>query len=312
MAGVRPSLPTWRPPQQTRRQRLRQNPAQFIAQYLYPYRPTEKLHNTGRDAVTVVCISDTHNTRPDVPDGDLLLHAGNLTVGGSYVELQAQLHWLNTLPHRYKVVIAGNQDLLLDPAFVARSPDRIREGEGMSRNELDWGAVMYLNNTTTRLAFCNGRSLTIYGSPWTPMFGSWAFQYPESRPVWKDSVPRHVDILLTHGPPKGHLDSQGRGCPQLLKEISRARPKLVIFGHIHGGRGRDQIRYDRVQEAYNQIMDGDGGLLSALLMLFWLVIGHIRHLFARHNSAEATTLVNAVVAGPTMDCVDHNGTVVNI
>ncbi|EGX96671.1 phosphoesterase [Cordyceps militaris CM01] len=51
---------------------------------------------------------------PNVPDGDLLLHAGNLTVGGSFAKLQAQLDWLNTLPHRQKVVIAGNHDVLLE------------------------------------------------------------------------------------------------------------------------------------------------------------------------------------------------------
>ncbi|KAJ6781352.1 hypothetical protein PWT90_02763 [Aphanocladium album] len=220
---------------------------------------TKELHSIAQDAVSVVCISDTHNIRPNVPDGDLLLHAGDLTVGGSYVELQAQLDWLNTLPHRYKVVIAGNHDLLLDPAFVARSPDRIYEGEGTSRGDLDWGAILYLNNTATTLTSCNGRSIKIYGSPWTPMFGNWAFQYPEARLVWPDSVPQDVDILLTHGPPKGHLDDQGKGCAQLMKEISRVRPKLVVFGHIHEARGREQVHYDQVQEAYDRIVDGEGG-----------------------------------------------------
>ncbi|XWW99982.1 hypothetical protein V2A60_007998 [Cordyceps javanica] len=312
MAAARPSLPTWRPPPQSRWRRIRRNPAQFIAQHLYPYRATRELHNTAQDAVSVVCISDTHNTRPEVPDGDLLLHAGNLTVGGSYVELQAQLYWLNTLPHRYKVVIAGNHDLLLDPAFVARSPDRVAEAQGTARSDLDWGAVTYLNNTTASLTFCNGRTLTVYGSPWTPMFGKWAFQHPETRPVWRDSVPRGVDILLTHGPPKGLLDDGGRGCPQLREEILRARPKLVVFGHMHGGRGRDQVRYDPFQKTYDRVMDGSGGFLCAVSMLLWFIIGYVTRPFVRYSSVEATTLVNATVVGPTLDRADHNGTVVNI
>lgn len=144
------------------------------------------------------------------------------------------------------------------------------------------------------------------------MFGSWAFQYPENRPIWKDSVPHNVDIVLTHGPPKGHLDDQDRGCPQLLKEISRTRPKLVVFGHIHVARGRDRIRYGQVQEAHDEIMEGNGLLWSAVLMLFWLIVGHIRKLLARHNTEEVTTLVNAAVVGPTMDQVVHAGTVVSI
>ena len=54
------------------------------------------------------------------------------------------------------------------------------------------------------------------------------------------------DILLTHGPPKGHLDQGGKGCPQLLREIWRVRPRLVVFGHIHEGYEREHISYDDV------------------------------------------------------------------
>ncbi|KAK8151012.1 hypothetical protein G3M48_000039 [Beauveria asiatica] len=313
MAAVKPSLPTWRPPHQSPWQKFRHNPAQYTAQCLYPYRAKVELDNTAQDAISVVCISDTHNTQPDVPGGDVLLHAGNLTIGGTYVELQSQLFWLDKLPHKYKVVIAGNHDLLLDPVFVARSPHRIREHEGTSRSDLDWGSVTYLYNTTTSLTFGNGRTLTVYGSPWTPVFGSWAFQHPDTRPVWPGSVPQGVDIVLTHGPPRGLLDDgTGRGCPQLRDEIARAKPKLVVFGHIHAGRGRDQIRHDHAQQAYDQIMNGGGGLLCVLLMVLWLVIGHIRRPFRRSSSEEATTLVNCAVVGPTMDHVDHTGTVVNI
>lgn len=312
MDTARISLPTWRLPRQSRWKCFRCSPAQYIAQHLYPYRATRPYHSGAKDAVSVVCISDTHNTRPDVPDGDLLLHAGDLTVGGTFAEIQAQLDWLNTLPHKYKVVIAGNHDLLLDPAFVARSPDRIYEGEGTSRSDLRWGAITYLNNTATSLTFGNGRSLKIYGSPWTPMFGNWAFQHPEVRVVWPDSVPADADILLTHGPPKGHLDDQGKGCPQLMKEIARVRPKLVVFGHIHAARGREQVHRDRVQRYYDRILDGSEGLWCAILMAIWLIIGHIRKPFARTDSADIITLVNAAVVGQTMDRVDHHGTVINI
>lgn len=60
-----------------------------------------------------------------MPDADVLLHAGDLTSGGTFAELQSQLEWSRSLPHRYKVVIAGNHGLLLDAAFVARHPERI-------------------------------------------------------------------------------------------------------------------------------------------------------------------------------------------
>ena len=61
--------------------------------------------------VKIVCISDTHNTQPEVPPGDILIHAGDLSQSGSIEEIQAQLDWLKAQPHEHKVFIAGNHDL---------------------------------------------------------------------------------------------------------------------------------------------------------------------------------------------------------
>lgn len=41
--------------------------------------------------MNVVCGFDTHNSQSPLPDGDLLIHAGNLTQSGSLQELQAAL-----------------------------------------------------------------------------------------------------------------------------------------------------------------------------------------------------------------------------
>lgn len=66
--------------------------------------------------IRVVCISDTHTLEwPDIPDGDLLIHAGDLCNDGSVREIQAAVNWLKTLPHRHKIVIAGNHDSYFDP-----------------------------------------------------------------------------------------------------------------------------------------------------------------------------------------------------
>lgn len=246
----------------------------------------------------MVCISDTHNTQPAVPDGDLLLHAGDLTNRGTFEELQSQLTWLKSLPHRHKVVIAGNHDRPLDPDYVEMFPDRICEGEGTARTDLDWGDVIYLNNSSAHLEFSNGRKLTVYGSPWTPFCGTFAFQYPEVRTVWPDTVPPETDILLTHGPPMGHLD-EGNGCPQLLREIGRARPRLVVSGHIHSGHGVEHVEYDGILGANDGIMAGDKGLLAVCLMAcqwigerLWSALSRRKE---KRGTAHGTTLVNAAV-----------------
>lgn len=291
---------TWRT-RQTPWQQFRRDPAGYLVRWLYKRRlDVAALPSTASPCISIVCISDTHCTQPEIPDGDILLHAGDLTNNGSFEEIQAQLDWLATLPHRYKVVIAGNHDVLLDPEYVARFPDRIYEGDGTSRSDLDWGDVIYLNNSSTRLLFADNRSLDVYGSPWTEQFGTWAFQYPPIRDVWTDSIPLETDILLTHGPPKGHLDLQGKGCPHLLRELWRKRPRLVVFGHIHAGHGQQNIAYDVVEAAYDGVMMGNRGLSAVLVMtwcLLWQILRNALPLPRRLQASSHTILVNGAVVG---------------
>lgn len=65
-----------------------------------------------------VCISDTHN-RTDrlehpVPDGDVLIHAGDFTSCGTRDQVMHFNKFLSTLSHPYKVVIAGNHEVGFD------------------------------------------------------------------------------------------------------------------------------------------------------------------------------------------------------
>jgi Icc-related predicted phosphoesterase len=47
-------------------------------------------------------------------------------------------------------------------------------------------------------------------------------------------IPSNIDILVTHCPPKGILDDNGRwGCPILRELIEDAEPKMHLFGHCH-------------------------------------------------------------------------------
>lgn len=56
-----------------------------------------------------------------------------------------------------------------------------------------------------------------------------------------------LDLIVTHGPALGHLDTTYRGdsagCPHLLKALRRARPKLHCCGHIHEGWGAQKISW---------------------------------------------------------------------
>ncbi|MHC4831850.1 MAG: metallophosphatase domain-containing protein [Planctomycetota bacterium] len=179
------------------------------------------------ETVRIVCISDTHgmHDKVDVPSGDLLIHAGDLTSRGSLGDIEGFDRWLGTLPHRHKVVIAGNHDW----AFQLAPED--------ARASIT--NAIYLEDEETTI-----EGLRIYGTPWQPWFLNWAFNLQrgaEIREKWK-LIPEGVDILVSHGPPRGHgdenLQGDSTGCADLLEEIlERIRPRYHVFGHIHEGYG---------------------------------------------------------------------------
>jgi predicted phosphodiesterase len=183
----------------------------------------------------IVCLSDTHDLHRElaVPDGDLLLHAGDATMKGTPWQIEAFDRWLGTLPHPHKIVIAGNHDW----AFQ-RTPAAAR---GLIRN------ARYLEDEETTVA-----GLRIWGSPWQPWFFDWAFNLergPAIAAKWV-LIPDGIDVLVTHGPPLGILDRTSRGedvgCADLLAAVQRVKPKLHVFGHIHEGYGtvdRDGTRF---------------------------------------------------------------------
>jgi hypothetical protein len=105
-----------------------------------------------------------------------------------------------------------------------------------------------------------------------------AFQYPRGADAWSETVPEDIDILITHTPPKHHLDlplPDGFGCEHLLKEVKRVKPKLHVFGHVHWGAGNQVYWWSQCQEAYEAGMNVKPGLSRGFLSprLWWSVVG---------------------------------------
>ena len=183
----------------------------------------------------IVAISDTHGQHREleVPEADLLIHAGDFTRRGHLSEASEFAEWLAGLPHRHKVVIAGNHDWCFQ-----ETPTEAREL---------LSGVSYLEDSCVVV-----EGFKIYGSPWQPWFLSWAFNLergPELQEKWA-MIPEDVDILLTHGPPYGIGDrtSGGEvvGCKDLLDRIQHIKPKFHFCGHIHEGAGvrvRDETKF---------------------------------------------------------------------
>jgi 3',5'-cyclic AMP phosphodiesterase CpdA len=61
--------------------------------------------------VRIVCISDTHNAAPGegykLPEGDVLIHAGDLTNQGSWPEMRKVVKWLSEAKFEVKLVVGG-------------------------------------------------------------------------------------------------------------------------------------------------------------------------------------------------------------
>lgn len=183
----------------------------------------------------IVAIADTHGFHDAlvVPDGDVLVHAGDLLRGGSLDELIRTAGWLRALPHRHKLVVAGNHDWCF-----ARTRHAAVEMLGPT--------ITYLEDAETTID-----GARFWGSPWQPEFYAWAFNLKRGaqlRAKWS-LIPEGIDVLVTHGPPRGFGDRTGRtpserdraGCDDLLDAVRRVKPALHLFGHIHedGGLWRD-------------------------------------------------------------------------
>lgn len=176
----------------------------------------------------LVLLSDTHGLHDvlRVPDGDVLVHAGDLSSTGKPREVEAFARFIGRQTHTHKVVIAGNHDFLFE-----REPER---AEALLRDE-----ATYLRDSETTAA-----GLRFWGSPWQPWFHDWAFNLPRGAALadkWA-LVPAGIDVLVTHGPPFGILDRVARGgmsvgCEALLEALPRIAPRLHVFGHIHEAYG---------------------------------------------------------------------------
>ncbi|KAL8365267.1 hypothetical protein RB595_004190 [Gaeumannomyces hyphopodioides] len=290
-----------------------------------------------------VCISDTHNHTVHLPKGDVLIHAGDLTNQGTSEELLKAIQWLERADFEIKIVVAGNHDVTLDADFYKEYGIYFHNQRPESSSEcLDLlessPSIAYLKHSTVKVRLTKPSGpqteFTVFGSPYSPRDGLWAFSYPHSvsqplsppgpdealrlktasrsrarsksrrfssgstsqqhcepgsasfvaqaapaeqrqvpdstaqprgerrsnRPIEPDlagpsaeelwnHIPLSADVVITHGPPRGHRDEaadrrRSAGCEALRRALWRIRPRLAVCGHVHEGRGAEVVRWD--------------------------------------------------------------------
>lgn len=178
------------------------------------------MENNGK--LRVVAVSDLHGYEPKLPEGDILIVAGDCTARDEDYQWERFKEWLGGLDYKHKILIGGNHD------------------NALQSGEVDDLPCHYLENSWIEI-----EGITFWGSPWTPSFFgqnplAMAFTLPRMSMNWSN-VPK-CDVLITHGPPAGVCDLSRRGSVgdvNLLKAVVKKQPKFHVFGHIHECGGED-------------------------------------------------------------------------
>jgi hypothetical protein len=188
----------------------------------------------------LVCTSDIHGQQVQVkvPDGDVFIFAGDAAGQGGESEFRRFCQWVQWLPHRHKLIVAGNHDGVVE-RLGKEATTALLTADGRHPE------IQYLQDQKYVV-----QDLVFWGAPWTPRFFNWSFMETRGAKMkqkW-DLMPNHVDVLITHGPSYGRLDVSGRdpgrcGCEALADRIKQVQPKLHVHGHIHGSYGWSEQRW---------------------------------------------------------------------
>jgi Icc-related predicted phosphoesterase len=181
-------------------------------------------------------LGDTHTYHNllEIPEGiDMVIFSGDCSnPRAPYTnepEVRDFIDWFGKLPIKHKVFVAGNHDSSIESKLVIEA-------------DFNDNGIIYLENNSITI-----EGIKIFGSPLTPQFGQWSFMKARNKldRIWPSIIEDDVDVVVTHGPPKGILDiAEDRnhniefcGDRSLMNRIREINPKLSLFGHIHNNSG---------------------------------------------------------------------------
>lgn len=215
----------------------------------------------ARAALNCVMISDTHGLHRELelPNADILIHAGDFCLKGTLEEVQDFADWLATCPHQHKIVVAGNHDLAFE-----QTP---KEAQSCLQ-----GVAHYLQDTSLVV-----EGIHFWGAPWTPKFFNYAFMRPRGeamRPCWA-KIPTETQVLITHGPAFACLDTTlngtHAGCEALSERLEHLpHLKWHIHGHIHESYGVQAQGAERYSINASSCRWGEEGLNPPIILQWYL------------------------------------------
>ena len=196
----------------------------------------------GSVMVSVCAMSDLHGFLPKVEPCDLVLICGDIVPlkYQSDSELAYDWYedyfkeWAENLKCDKVLFIAGNHECTFpvdSKAYQRLFPENSK--------------VTYLEDSQYNYRGLDGKTYSIYGTPYCQIFGTWAFMLPDSKLREKYSeIPENLDILITHDAPYGVSDvllqkeckwatGEHIGNVPLRNAIIQKCPKYVFHGHLH-------------------------------------------------------------------------------
>ncbi len=195
----------------------------------------------------IVATADTHfpiyqdmeyGGQPLLPDGDVLVIAGDFMYSGTEREWYPRVNGLKRITkYQHKLLVPGNHDLFF------------QHYAGPCMQEMRAAGVHCLTPTGPKVEI---EGIRFGGCPFVTNLPNWAYNADEDT-IWGylDSLGR-VDVMIAHSPPRGVLDSDGRGqygTGAMRKYIAKYEPEIVICGHVHEGYGTQVIGRTHVYNA---------------------------------------------------------------
>lgn len=189
-------------------------------------------------SISITAVSDLHGYQPELPGGDLLLVAGDLTARDQPEEYEKFLEWAIDQHYQKVVCIAGNHDNETNEEMIGQ-----------------YANFQYLQDSGTEF-----ECLKIWGSPWTAWFhginpkcAAFTKKHDDDLKKKWDLIPDDTDILITHSPPLGIMDACSHtfraGSKSLTDRVMELNLRLHVFGHIHEGYGEIKIGKTRLVNA---------------------------------------------------------------
>eukprot|EP01063_Lacrimia_lanifica_P035814 TRINITY_DN6929_c0_g1_i2.p1 TRINITY_DN6929_c0_g1~~TRINITY_DN6929_c0_g1_i2.p1 ORF type:complete len:611 (+),score=220.23 TRINITY_DN6929_c0_g1_i2:66-1898(+) len=223
----------------------------------YEKRRIHDLPPKPRGHTRVVCISDTHNEheRIQLPDGDVLVHAGDVLTesGKRYVTRNKHgalvkydgagtalyrrfAQWFTAQPHGHKVMVGGNHDWIFQALGTQATQDVLDAAAKASPHPKQSVAYLVHEHAVAPTGM-DGKGFKVFGSP----YAHWGSQNDAFKLRDPDFsvMEEGTHMFVTHMPallPKDH-GSRLREDPDMVAAVERCGTLLHVSGHCHWAHG---------------------------------------------------------------------------